>query len=128
MAYCPSCSAELAPDAARCANCAAVFTEGSTWKPVPEPPVPEPPSVAARVVLGVVKLIVVLLSLAALLVGGLFAAAENNQNAAVLMVIAGIAVVVLAIKARLRWTLLALMIAIPVGLATCATNFKWHGG
>jgi len=128
MAYCPSCGAELAPDAARCASCAAVFEEGSAWKPLPAPPVAEPPSAAGRVLSVIVKVVLVVLSLAALAMGGLFAAAEKNGNAAAVMVVIGIAVIAVAVKARLRWTMLALLIALPVGLATCATNFKWHGG
>jgi hypothetical protein len=128
MAYCPSCAAQIAPDAARCPGCAAVFEDGSTWKPLPTPPVAPPPSAAGRVFSAIIKIIVVAASLAALALGGLFAAAEKNENAAILMLVVGIAVVALAVKARLRWTLLALLVAVPVGLATCATNFKWHGG
>ena len=128
MAFCPSCSAEIASDALHCPACNARFGEGATWKPLPLPPVAPPPALGARIFFGLVKSMVALVSLAALLLGGLFAAGERNQGVAALMAVAGIAVVAVAFMGRLRWTLLAMFLAIAVGLATCVTNFKWHGG
>ena len=128
MAYCPSCGVELAADASQCAGCGAVFDKGASWKPLAEPPVPEPPSAAARVFAIIFKGIVVLVSLAALGLGGLVASAERNSDAAAAMVLVGFVVIAIAITSRLRWSFLALCVAIPVGLATCAANFKWHGG
>ena len=128
MAYCPSCSAELAADATRCSNCGAVFGQGSEWTPLAQPPVPEPPSVAGRVFWILLKIVLVLVGLAALGLGGLFAYGEKNPGAAGLMALAALAVVVVALTTRLRWAFLAVCIAVPVGLATCVSNFKWHGG
>ena len=128
MSYCPSCAAELAADATRCPNCGAVFGPGSEWAPLAQPPAPEPPSVAGRVLSIVVKIVLVLASVAALGLGGAFAINERNEGAAGLMALAAIIVVAVAVTTRLRWSFLAVCIAVPVGLATCVSNFKWHGG
>ena len=128
MAYCPSCAAELAPEATRCAGCGAVFDAGSAWKPLAEPPAPDTPSTAGRVASIAVKIVLVLASVAALTLGGLSAYNERNPGGAGLMALAGIVVIGVALTTRLRWSFLAVCIAIPIGLATCAANFKWHGG
>lgn len=82
----------------------------------------------ARVFSIILKVILVGVSLAALVLGGAVASAEKNPNGAAAMFLVGIAVVATAIFARLRWSFLAVCIAVPVGLATCVANFKWHGG
>src|SRR5262245_34378961 len=38
MPYCPNCAAEVAPGAAKCPKCQAVFSSGSAWAPVQDPP------------------------------------------------------------------------------------------
>ena len=128
MAYCPSCAADLAPDATRCESCGAVFGAGSDWKPLAERPAPDPPSAAGRVASIVVKIVLVLASVTALALGGLFAYSERNHGGAGLMALAGIVVIAVALTTRLRWSFLAVCIAVPIGLVTCASNFKWHGG
>jgi hypothetical protein len=89
----------------------------------------EPPSALARIMTGGGKLVAVAISDGFLFIGGLSAYSEHGANGWYLACASlGIAVVAIALFARLRWSLLALLVAVPFGFVSCTANFKWHGG
>lgn len=127
MAYCPNCAVEVPADAKTCAKCDAIFGQG--WDPLPAPAVPEPPSVFGRLMVVLATLAAVAISGAFLFIGAVSAYSEHRANAWFVACVAlGVAVVAIAVLARLRWSLLAMLIAVPFGFVSCAANFKWHGG
>ena len=92
-------------------------------------PPPEPPTVLGRVMALLARLVAVAISGAFLFIGGTVAYAEHRANSWFLACVGlGIGVVAIAVLARLRWSLLALLVTVPFGFVSCAANFKWHGG
>lgn len=66
MAYCPSCTREVAPASLTCMHCGAAFGTDAAWRPLPEPPEATPTH--SRVVLVIVLMAIVYI----VLVRGIF--------------------------------------------------------
>jgi hypothetical protein len=128
MSQCPNCGAEVAGDAAKCPSCGAIFG-GTGWKPLGGPPVPEAPaSTGALVAYGITKLVLAALSLAALGAAAIIAHHEHGDRWTIIDLLAMAGVILVAIRARVRWSFLVLFGSVALGLTTCVANFHWKGG
>jgi hypothetical protein len=122
MAYCPTCATEVQADAVVCSQCAALFRDGFR-------PLARQPGRGARAFVLVSKVVLALISGGFLMLGATAASAEKGHPAwTFACVLVGVGVIAAALLARLRWSVLMLFAAVPLGFVSCAANFAWRGG
>jgi hypothetical protein len=130
MAYCPGCGTQIAADAANCPRCHSTFGGDAAWKPLEAPPpaahvalqAPTWLHLATRTSLALVS--VAFLGLSAWVAND----ARNGAPWRNACIFAMIVVIVVATRARTRWSFVVLFASVALGMTTCSNTFHWGGG